>query len=368
MNENQFAASKYKADIQQMTQKMNAMRRKDGNPVDISLADMVKHKHGVSLEAYMEDLGIQPNIDTIQNLVNLPDPSVRFLIPEIFRESLRLGLRTSPIYPNIIAAEISVKQPTMIMPWFNMSEATPSRVGTAETIPQGNVSFASKSVTIGKMGKAIAIPYEVMQYVSVNLVSIFLQDFGIKLGMGIDSMAIDCLINGEQADGSESAAVIGVASASTLTYKDILKVWLRMARIGRTPDSIIGGEDAALLTMDLAEFKNSPNTAAPFKTLDLKTPLPQRSNYFIHGNVPSNSQLIIDSGASLIKLNAQPLLLENDREISNQTLLYTASLTTGFTTLYRDGRVRLNHSLAFSGANVFPAWMNPDAQQNTVIK
>lgn len=367
MNENQFAASKYKSDIQGMTQVMNAMRRKEGNPVDISLADMVKHKHGVSLESYMEELGIEPNVDTIQNMVNLPDPSVRYLIPEIFRESLRLGLRKSPIYPNIIAAEVNIKQPQVTMPYFNMSDATPNKVGVAETIPQGNVSFGSKQVSIGKMGKAISIPYELMQYVSVNLVSLFLQDFGIKMGMGIDSMAIDCLINGEQLGNTESAAVIGVATADTLKYKDILKIWLRMARIGRGPDTMIGGEDAALLTMDLEEFKKSPNVGAPLKQLDIKTPLPQRSNYFIHGDVPTNEQIILDSSAALIKLNAQPLLMENDREISNQTLLYTATLTTGFTTLYRDGRVILDSHIAFAG-NGFPTWMDPTSQEHTVIK
>jgi hypothetical protein len=366
MNVEKFEASKYKAGLLELGAKMNSMRRDEKNAVDVSLAEMVKHTHAVSLDSFFTELGIDLNQDTIQNITNLPDPSVRWLIPEIFRETLRLGLRKSPIYPNIISAEISVPQPTVTMPAFNMSDATPKKVGIAETIPFGTVSFQSKQVKIGKMGRGIQIPYEIEQYVSVNLVSIWLQDFGIKFGMGIDSMAIDCLINGEQADGSESAAVIGVASAGTLTYKDILKVWLRMSRLGRMPDTIIGGEDAALLTLDLAEFKRSANNASPEKTLDLKTPLPQRANYFIHGNVPTGDQIILDSGSSLIKLNAQPLLVEQTKEVSNQTKEWYASMTTGFTTMYRDARIILDHTQAFSGAG-FPTWMNPTFQENTVI-
>lgn len=367
MNVEQHEKSKFKGEITTMVGKMTSMRKNTEKSVDVSLAEMVKHSHGVSLESYFEDLGIDPNLDTIENMVNLPDQSVRWLLPEIYREALRLGLRKSPIYPNIIAAEIAVKQLNVTMPHFDMSEATPSKVGVAETIPFGNIQFGSKSVKIGKMGKGIQIPDEVKNYVSINVVALFMQDFGIKMGMGMDSMALDVLINGENPDGSESSPLIGVATANTLTYKDILKVWLRLARIGRTPDTMIGGEDAALLTLDLAEFKNSNNNAAPLKTLDLKTPLPQRSNYFIHGSVPANEQLIIDTSAALLKLNAQPLMVESEREASNQTQAYYATITSGFCTLYRDARVILDHGVAFA-SNGFPTYMDPTVQEKTVIK
>lgn len=367
MNIEQLEKSSFVKEIIPMVDKMNSMRSDTKNgAVDVSLAEMVKHSHGVSLESYFEDLGIDPNIDTIENMVNLPETSVRWLIPEIFREALSLGLRKSPIYPNIIAAEITVPQTTITMPWFDMSDAAPKTVGIAETIPFGNISFNSKQVSIKKMGRGIQIPDEVKQYTSLNVVALFMQDFGVKLGMGMDSAAIDVLINGEQSNGSESAAVIGVASASTLAYKDILKVWLRMARIGRTPDTMIGGEDAALLTLDLNEFKKSGNSAAPLKTLDLKTPIPTRANYFIHSAIPASQQIILDSGSVLMKLNAIPLKVESKREVSNQTEAYYASLTTGFCTVYRDGRVILDHSVAFSG-NGFPTWMDPSTQEKTII-
>jgi hypothetical protein len=366
MNQAQFEDSKYKASLAELESTLNTLRKSTENPIDASLAEAVHGKHGVTLESFFADLGIDPNVDTVQNMVNLPDSSVRWLVPEIFRETLRLGLRKSPIYPNIIAAEVAIKGLNAVIPHFNMSAAIPKKVGIAETIPYGNVSYGSKQVGLGKMGLGIQIPYEVQQYVSLNLVSIFLQDFGIKMGMGMDAMAIDVLINGEAAGGAESAPVIGVASAGTLTYKDILKIWLRMSRIGRMPDSMIGGEDAALLTMDLAEFKRTDKFGTADKTLNLKTPLPTRANYFIHGNVPTNEQIIIDSGAALIKMNAQPLLVEQDKTISNQTMSWYASFTTGFATMYRDARVILDHSVAFS-SNGFPAYMDPTVQENAVI-
>jgi HK97 family phage major capsid protein len=276
-----FEKSQFKGLVRETVNQAEALRRDKNQPVDISFPDMVQAKHNVTLENFMADLGINPAIDTIQNIFTSPDPDVRWVVPEIIREALLLGYRAAPIWPNIIAAEESTTGLTQIMPHLNMSDATPRKVGEAETIPVGTISYGQKKFSIYKIGKGIKIPYEVSQYSTLNVLKIFLRDFGTKLGHAQDTLAIDCLINGEQADGSETAPVIGIATANTKAYKDFLKIWIRMSRMGRLPNTIVAGEDAALDTLDLSEFKTRQNAGPLVATINLKTPIPTSMNYFI---------------------------------------------------------------------------------------
>lgn len=365
MNTEQISKSKYANDIRESVFTMNSLRRNSQNPVDISMQEFVQARWGISMETFYADLGLNASIDTIQNIFTTPSESVRWLIPEIFRDALRLGLRKAPIWNDLIAAEQTIAQPQITLPHINMSDATPRYVGEAETIPQGTLSYGSKTLKVRKMGKGIKIPYEVAQYVTINVVAIFLQDFGVKLNHGIDSLMIDCLINGEQLDGSESAPVIGVGTVNMMKYRDLLKVWVRMSRIGRSASSMIGGEESAIDTLDLDEFKIRTQGATE-KTLNLKTPIPAGSDYFIHGSMDPDETLVVDRTSAIIKYNAQPLLVEEDKIVSKQVLETYASLTTGFGILYRDARVIIDKSLDFA-TNGFPAYMDVDPLEQVTI-
>lgn len=362
MDKIKYGKSQYKSEVRDVVRACGSMRQDSEYPVDISLAEFVNARWGITMETFYDDLGINLNVDTISNIFTLPDESVRWLVPEIIRDALRLGLRKSPIWADLIVAEQTVANPKVTIPHWNMSDAQPKYVGEGETIQKGALSFGQKDLKLRKIGRGISTTYETLNYVTANVIGIFLQDFGVKLNHGIDSLMIDTLINGEQLDGSESSPVVGVATAATFVYKDLLKVWVRMARIGRTPSAIIGGEDAAIDTLNLDEFKKR-DLGDTYKTLNLKTPLPSSANYYIHGVMPANQQMVIDRTAAIIKYNSQPLLVEDEKMVSNQTVATYASLTTGFGILYRDARVIIDKSLLFSG-NGFPTYMNVDPLEN----
>ena len=88
-----------------------------------------------------------------------------------------------------------------------MSDAAPAKVNEAETIPLGDVSFGQKSVSLFKIGKGFKLTDEVKNYVAIDVLGICLRDFGIQLGYAMDTLAMDVLMNGNKADGSESAPV-----------------------------------------------------------------------------------------------------------------------------------------------------------------
>lgn len=371
MNLDTFKNSTLKGTVKSTAQLANQLRL-EGE--DVTFAEIVHGKHGMSLEAYYQELGVNPSSDSIQNVFTTDDTDdLRWLIPELFRDNMRLGLRRSAMWPSLIATEQNISQLKIKMPQINKSDSDPRFVGQAETISTGTLSFGEKEVEIRKIGRGIKLPYEVLDYVSLDVVSIFFEDMGNQLGLALDVWALDTLINGEQADGSESAPVIGVGTANTKTYRDFLRIWIRMARLGRTPNTIIGGETAALDTLDLPEFKTNtmggtaPAGAPSSTLLNLKTPIPSRSNYFIHGNVGANQELIVDPTSALIKFNSKPLMVESEKIVSNQTEAWYATLTTGFAKLFTDSTVIMDKSLDFS-SNGFPAGMDVDSSENVIIK
>jgi hypothetical protein len=90
-------------------------------------------------------------------------------------------------------------------------------------------------------------------------------------------------------------------------------------------------------------------------------------NYYIHGAMADDQQLLVDQTSAMIKYNAQPLLIEDDRIVSKQVIETYASITTGFGILYRDARVGIDKSLSF-GSNGFPSYMDVDPLEVVTIE
>jgi len=345
-------------------------------PVDLTFGEFVKEKWGFSHNdqgcansSFFDALGIDPSRHSVESLFTMPEfnEGYRWLVPEVIREAIRTGLRRNPIYPNLIAAEENITQLQVTMPTINMSDAMPKKIGEAESIPMGNVSFGQKQVNISKVAIGMTMTDEVMKFASLNVMSIFLQDMGVKLNQALDTEAIDTLINGDQAGGGDAVAVVGVTAAGTLTYRDILRVWIRMSRLGRLPAGFLANENAAMDYLELAEFKALAGIAT-LQKLEISTALPTSQKIWVHGAMVSDNQaLFIDKSAALIKLNAAPLTLETERIANRQISGTYASLMTGFATMFRDARVVLDKSLPYA-ANQFPAYMNPSAFETVRFK
>jgi len=372
MNKTAYEKSQFRGKVKETVKLAEALRTDKDTPEDVSFGEVVSDKFNITLPEFYRDLGIDPSIDTVHNIYTLMSEDERWLIPEIFREALRLGYRKAPIWPNIIAAEEQVNGLTQVLPHINMSEAAPKLVGESETIPLGDLSFGKKTFSAFKIGRGIKISYEILQFSSLNVVSIFLQDFGIKLGHAIDVLALDTITNGEQLDGSESAPVIGVETPGTganegSTYRDLLRLWLRLSRIGRMPSVMIGGENMALRTLMFDEFRKYVY-GSPQEKLNLKTPIPATTNYFVHGNVEDNQEIILDPTSSIIKMNVNPLMVESERIVSNQTEAFYASLTMGFAKMFTESAIIMDQTKDFNGNFGFPDWMDVDALQNVNIE
>lgn len=362
-------------DMRTSVQSLDSLRTGAANkrPVDISFADFVKDTWGFAPdkesgapESFFKAIGFDYGNTTIDFLLNQGDgmSGERWLVPEIIREAMRLGLRKPALWPNIVAAEENISQPSIKMPMINMSDAMPTKIGEAETIPTGALSFGNREISLQKVATGLKITDEVKRYTTLNLLAIYLQDMGVKMNLAQDVMAIDVLING---DGNGNAApVIGVDDiAKGIQYKDLLRAWIRLGLLGRMPTSMLSNENIALGVLMLPEFTSTTTLLAGLqpKVINLRTPLPTVQAYDVHGAMPVNDQLmLIDSSSALIKFNSDSLRLENMRIAEKQIDGTYASLTTGFASLFRDGRLIIDDSLTYAAAP-FPSWMDAGAVQ-----
>jgi hypothetical protein len=364
--ENKIDLSKMKAqdfikELPQMVRSLESYRSGSNNtkPIEVTLEELTTGKWGITQDELFEKVGINPKVSTMQNIFSMPQQDVRWLVPEIIRQAVTLGMRQAPFYPNIIASDQPINGLQAIMPMVNMSDAAPAKINEAETIPLGDVSFGQKSVTLFKIGKGFKLTDEVRNYVSLDVLAIFLRDFGVQLGYALDTLAMDVAINGNKVDGSESAPIIGVYDTNNgITYKDLLHIWVRAARMGRNFTTMIGGEDQAIEMLNLPEFKDR-HSGTTEATLNVKSPVPNKADFYIHPGTPDKQLLLLDTSAALIKLTARQLMLESERIVSNQTEAVYATLTTGFSKMYQDAALLLaaNQSFAQHG---FPAFMNVD--------
>jgi hypothetical protein len=92
---------------------------------------------------------------------------------------------------------------------------------------------------------------------SLSLLQIFLEDFGRLFGNTLNNLAVDTIVNGEQADLSEAATVIGVENTTNgITWLDLTRVAIRLGLVGQVGTQIIANETTGLNFLNLTEVKN----------------------------------------------------------------------------------------------------------------
>ena len=360
-----YGSAELVAHLPEMVQQLDSFRGGSPQkaPVDISLSELVQEKFGMSFEAYLDQLGVNTKTATMQNLFSMSNNNYRWLVPEILREAVKLGLEEAPLYPNLIASDQPVKSLTVTMPFINQAEATPDYINEGETIPVGTLSFDQKSITLAKIGKGFKLTDEVRNYVSLDVLAHFVKDFGIQIGYALDNELIKVLINGNQSNGSESAPVIGVTTPNTPVYKDLLRLWVRGSLIGRSYTTMVGGEDMAISLLDLPEFKLRTQ-GTPDAKLNINTPIPNAADFMVHGGISKDQIMLIDPRSAAIKLTARALSIEAERMVSNQTSAIYLTTTTGFSKMYMDSVLVLDQTQQFTA---MPTILDKEPYRNFVI-
>lgn len=402
--------------VREIVMGMQAVRSHKTEPRNIRLSAYLSEKFdGMSPGKFYHELGINARTTTVQDLMNDPDnaflmaevirdgilqgmgitarermESVRqamlsaaitggrgrasqditqgpilsgegthWIVPENFLDPVSRGAVQSAFYNDLIIREVNVPQPTAVVPLLKLSDAKLMDTDEGVTIEEGSVNYGDKTVTAKRKAKGIKYTYQSLMYNTLDLVSIFFLDFGKLLGHGLNSDCVTTIVNGDQADGSESAAVIGVANtAAGFQYDDLLNVWIQLSLLGRLSSSIIGSASSARKYLGLSEVKNKQFNGAPLVPTRVKTPFPGEQDLYVSPKVDGDKLVFQDSSIALVQITSQPLMLEVEKIASRQIQGTYASIQTGFVNIQRNARLVVDPALAFA-QHGFPDWMQP---------
>jgi len=341
--------------------------------LDISFEQFIKEKWGFgSLDSFYDTLGVDLSYQSVASFNAMPEfnEDFKWLVPEIIRAAVRLGIDRPTIYNKLVSAEETVTQPTVVLPLIKRANVPVADLGEAESIPTGIIDFDEKRVTVKRVGTGIKVTDQVNQYTPLNIVALYLQEVGVRLALKFDILALQALINGDQEDGSDAIATIGVQTpASGLQYRDLLRAWLRMGRIGRMPSYMLSGEEMALDILTLPEFKGFAGMTRVSTQLALDTPIPNVQNYMVTGLLRDELLMLVDTRNALVKLNVGALRVEADRIVEKGINATYVTQTTGFTTMFREARLLIDKTKAWNAPDNmrFPSWFDNGETEFQVI-
>lgn len=284
----------------------------------------------------------------------------RWISPEIFLDPVQRGAIQAAFYNDLIIDEINVGNTKVTMPRIELSDAQLMDSEEAATIEEGTVTYGDKDVKVTKLAKGIKITDEAVKFNSINFLLLWFTQLGRKFAAKLNGKAVTVLVNGEQADLSENAAVIGIGDTVEGTqYRDILYAWTKMGLIGRLANHLVAGVEMTVDYLDMPAVRERQNAGSALLPTNLRIPIPSSSDIFPASQVADDQILLVDPTVAMVQLTAQALMGESERFASKGLSGTYFTVYTGFAIVQRDGRVVIDRTLARAG-NDFPSWFDAE--------
>ncbi|MBX7170153.1 MAG: hypothetical protein K1X72_04295 [Pyrinomonadaceae bacterium] len=283
------------------------------------------------------------------------DPTNRAITPEQYLDPVTVGMAEAAFFNDLILDEVPVDSLQPVMPKIDLSDAKPKKTREGSKIELGTVTYGSKTVPVYTYALGIEFTYESIKFNRLNLVSRYFEDLGMRMAALKNDELSAVALNGDQADLSESSAVIGVDTVNSFLWKDVVRVFNRMKRMGRNINAVLASEDSANDWENMAEVKN--RVLGTPRLANRRTSIPSDLDVYIGGSIPSTQLQFISTMLAFLQLTAQGVLFETDKIISKRMEEAYVSESCGFMVFQRDARITVDKSIAYSG-NQFPSWFN----------
>lgn len=286
-------------------------------------------------------------------------PEFAFLLPQVILDAIYLGYANSGMHLNwIMRTQNTNGQDRATFPYIIMGNGAVSKTAEGANTKFTTVEVGQKRPTTTKLTGGIRMTYEVLRSTTIINLADALSYIGEQMAMKADAMAMKVLINGDMANGSESAPVIGVETTGEFKSKDVKRVIAQLTRLMYNSNRMITGLETGLDIDELPEFKGFSGETKQFRLPPLGVPSDLTREIF---TMPSDNQvLLLDPKKAMVKLEESGVMIEQDRNIENQTVIGVVSMSIGFAISRRNGRVLLDKSVAFA-TDKFPDYMDVDA-------
>ncbi|MCU0238514.1 MAG: hypothetical protein MUC29_03660 [Pyrinomonadaceae bacterium] len=292
--------------------------------------------------------------------------------PEQFRPPVQIGTIEAGFTNDLVAAQNTAPNKSVNVPQIPVQDG----VKLKSSSELANTDFTlvatkNKLVTWGKVKGGIKLSDEANR-MNISLLQIYFEQLGRQIAATDNANLVKVHNNGDQANLSESAAVIGIGNTSTgLQYIDLLRAFVRMSRMGLTPNAILASEKMTIELLNMLENKQRQNVGSPLLSFVPQTMLPENLPIYTSGNIPQTQFGLVSTGSAYVQETSQALMLETDRDIDAQFNFTVASMERGYWNLRREARLIVDTTLQIdfnktngvietvSGSNFFPAWFAP---------
>jgi hypothetical protein len=293
---------------------------------------------GTNVQDYCaQEFGVDLSRITVERFFQ-SDPNAKWLFPDMVREAVVAGMRSKPVYPELIIRDEPVTSTAYEVPYVeeNAEEEELRSVGEGAAIPESSITYGSRVVRLDKKGRGVIASYEVIRRMSVDMLRVHLRRMGERLGRNLDARLVNVLVNGDDS-GETAPASMNTAASGAWDYADVLAGCMKLSLEHYfTPTHLLA--DAALTRTILQMTPFQDSTLFDFaQSGNLPTPLGAR--LVPMAEHPANTLTVMDAGYAVEKLTEQDLLVESDKLINQQWDRTYLTVVTDFAVIYEKARV-----------------------------
>lgn len=293
-------------------------------------------------------------------------PGTRAMFPEVVDSMLRWKNRQDQIetVAPMLAQSRTINGNEMISMAVedDSKERTTATIAEFGEIPVRTIRTSQTSVGIYKHGSGIRTSYEFERRASLDILTPFAARVARELEISKVRSATSILVNGDTVNVAApvtaftsvgGVVVNGTSSLLSTQYKAIATWMVKRAKAGLPIDILMGNLDIYLellfmFTPTLAGNRSQMEaiSAAGGPAINLNLPiLGGNATFVLSSSMPSNKILGFSKSDTLEELvESGSTISENERSITNQSVIYVRSENTGYKLAYGDTRSMLDLS------------------------
>ncbi len=192
------------------------------------------------------------------------------------------------------------------------------------------VKTSENLVKLIKRGRMLVASYEAIKYQRLDLFTVTLRQIGAHIAREQIKDAVDVLINGD--GNNNSASVVALDTANTLTYADLIDLWANMSPYEL--NTMLAPTDMMQKLLTLTEMKDAQAGLNFQGTGRMITPM--GANLLHIPSMVSGKIVGLDKNCALEMVQSGDIILDSDKLIDRQLERASISCIAGFAKIFKD--------------------------------
>lgn len=259
------------------------------------------------------------------------------LFPEYVSRAIKIGMEYANALPDITATVTKIEGMDYRSIVSDPDEDTKELkvVNEGALLPRTTIKTQENLVKLLKRGRMLVSTYEALRFQRLDLFTVTLKQIGAYIARTQLADAVQVLLSG---DGNGNAAnIITSATAGTLTYTDLIKLWTTLSPYELNTLLVPTALMEKILAMP--EMQDSQASLDFHGTGRMITPMGAK---LIHiPSLDSDKIIGLDKTCALEMVQAGDVLVDYDKLIDRQLERTAISVISGFAKLFNDASVVL---------------------------